>query len=79
MLIQDFVQVKAPYATVRDRLLEPKPGWLTDGATAAYADGERLFLTVSATGADTTVGKRVQVDLGEAYARGDGSVVPLSW
>ena len=45
MLIQDFVQVKAPYATVRDRLLEPTPRWLTDGATAAYAEGERLFLT----------------------------------
>jgi hypothetical protein len=79
MLIQDFVQVKAPYATVRDRLLEPTPRWLTDGATAAYAEGERLFLTVSATGGEMTVGKRVQVDLGEAYARGEGSVVPLSW
>ncbi len=49
MLIQDFVQVKAPYAMVRDRLLKPTPRWLTDGATAAYAEGERLFLTVSAT------------------------------
>ena len=79
MLIQDFVQVKAPYATVRDRLLEPTPRWLTDGATDAYADGERLFLTVSATGGEVTVGKRVQVELGAAYARGEGSVVPLSW
>jgi hypothetical protein len=79
MLIQDFVQVKAPYATVRDRLLEPAPGWLTDGATDAYADGERLFLTVSAMGGAVTVGKRVQVELGTAYARGEGSVVPVSW
>jgi hypothetical protein len=79
VLIQDFVQVNAPYETVRDRLLEPTPRWLCDGATAAYADGERLFLTVSATGGATTIGKRVQIELGAAYARGDGSVVPLSW
>jgi hypothetical protein len=79
MLIQDFVQVKAPYAAVRDRLLEPASGWLTDGATDAYADGERMFLTVTATGGEVKVGKRVQVELGEAYARGEGSVVRLSW
>jgi hypothetical protein len=79
MLIQDFVQVKAPYATVRDRLLEPASGWLTDGATDAYADGERLFLTVTATGGEVTVGKRVQVELGAAYARGEGCVVALNW
>jgi hypothetical protein len=78
MLIQDFVQVGAPYSTVRDRLLEPRPRWLTDGATAAYADGERLFLTVSATGGEMTIGKCVQVELGATYARGEGSVVPLS-
>jgi hypothetical protein len=79
MLIQDFVQVKAPYATARDRLLQPTPRWLTDGATAACAEGERLLLTLSPAGGHVTVGKRVQVDLGTAYARGEGSVVPLSW
>jgi hypothetical protein len=79
MLIQDFVQVKAPYTAVRDRLLEPASGWLTDGATDAYADGERLFLTVTATGGEVTVGKRVQVELGGAYVRGEGSVLRLSW
>jgi hypothetical protein len=79
MLIQDFVQVNAPYSTVRDRLLEPTTRWLTDGATDAYAEGERLFLTISATGGAVTVGKRVQVELGTAYARGEGSVVPVSW
>jgi hypothetical protein len=79
MLIQDFVQVKAPYASVRDRLLDKSPRWLTDGATAAYAEGERLFLTISATGGEVTVRKRVQVDLGAAYVRGEGLVVPLSW
>jgi hypothetical protein len=52
---------------------------ITDGATAAYAEGERLLITLSPTGGDVTVGKRVQVELGAAYARGEGSVVPLSW
>jgi hypothetical protein len=79
MLIQDFVQVKAPYSTVRDRLLEPTTRWLTDGATAAYAEGERVFLTMIATDGPMTIGKRIQVELGTPYARGEGSVVPLSW
>ena len=79
MLIQDFVQVNADYATVCDRLLEPAPRWLTDGATAAYADGERLFITMSPSDGEMTIGKRVQVELGAAHARGEGSVVPLSW
>jgi len=79
MLIQDFVRVKAPYASVRDRLLDKSPCWLADGASAAYAEGERLLLTVSATAGEVRVGKRVQIDLGAAYARGDGFVVPLSW
>jgi hypothetical protein len=79
MLIQDFVQVQAPYATVRDRLAEPKLRWLTDGATAAYAEGERLFLTMGPADGTMSIGKRVQVELGAAYARGEGSVVPLSW
>jgi hypothetical protein len=29
VLIQDFVQIKAPYATARDVLHEPTPRWLT--------------------------------------------------
>ena len=79
MLIQDFVQVRAPYATVRGRLLEHDQGWLTDDASSAYADGERLFGAVSATAGDVAVRKRVQIDLGAPYARGEGTVVPLSW
>jgi hypothetical protein len=79
MLIQDFVQVKAPYAVVRGRLLQPHPRWLADDATAAYAEGERLFLTVGAPAGEMTVRKRVQIDLGAASSRGDGLVIPLSW
>ena len=79
MLIQDFVQVNTPYAMVRDRLLEPTPRWLTNDASDAYAEGERLLLTVSATAGEVRVGKRVQIDLGAAYSRGEGFVVPLSW
>ena len=79
MLIQDFVQINAPYATVRDRLFGRTPGWLADHASAAYAEGERLFVTVTATAGGVPVGKRVHIDLGAPYERGDGSVVPLSW
>jgi hypothetical protein len=79
MLIQDFVQVKAPYATVRDELLERNSGWLADDASAAYADGEQLFLTVSATSGKAPIRIRVHLDLGAPYDRGEGIVLPLSW
>jgi hypothetical protein len=79
MLIQDFVQVKAPYASVRDQLLDTSARWLTDGASDAYADGERLLFIVSPSAGEARVRKRVQIDLGAAYARGEGFVVPLSW
>jgi hypothetical protein len=79
MLIKDFVQIKAPYAVVRDSLLQPTPGWLIESANAAYAEGERLCLTLGPSGTVPAVRKRVQVELGAGYARGDGTVVPLSW
>ena len=79
MLIQDFVQVKAPYAAVRDQLLERDPGWLADHATAAYADGEAILRTVSATGEAPPIRKRVQIDLGAPYERGEGTGLPLNW
>lgn len=80
MLIQDFVQVKAPYGAVRDQLLERDPGWLADHATAAYADGEAILRTVSATtGEAAPIRKRVQIDLGAPYERGEGTVLPLNW
>ena len=60
MLIQDFVQVKAPYAMVRGHLLEPHPRWLADDATAAYAEARRLHMTVCATAAELTIRKRVR-------------------
>jgi hypothetical protein len=79
MLIQDFVEVRAPYAVVRDRLGKPMARWLTDGANAAYAEGERLSLVVSPAGGAVTELQRVHIELGHAYARGEGVVVPLSW
>jgi hypothetical protein len=79
MLIQDFVQINARYPAVRDGLLQPTPNWVTDGANAAYAEGERLCLTLSPTGSAPGIGKRVQVELGAGYPRGEGFVVPLSW
>lgn len=79
MLIQDFVEVNASYPRVCCRFLEKEPRWLADGATAAYADGERLVASMSATDDTALIGRRVHVSLGAAYARGDGSVMPLSW
>jgi hypothetical protein len=80
MLIQDFVQVKAPYQAVRDQLLERDPGWLADHATAAYADGEEILRTVSVpAGEPPLIRKRVHIDLGAPYERGEGTVLPLNW
>jgi len=79
MLIQDFVEVRAPYAVVRDHLTQPMARWLTDGANAAFAEGERLSLLVSPAGGEVRTLQRVHIELGPAYARGEGAVVPLSW
>jgi hypothetical protein len=79
MLIRDFVQVDAPLALVRARLLEPVPGWLADGASVAYADAERIFRTVSPNDGGLMVATRVQVELGAPFVRGEGLVVPMNW
>jgi hypothetical protein len=79
MLIQDFVQVHAPFAAVCEQLRDTPSRWLTDGASEAYAEGEQLVLTLSAGAGEITVGKRVHIDLGAAYPRGEGIVVPMSW
>ena len=79
MLIQDFIQVHAAYPGVRSRLSATRPGWLADSAGAAYADGERLFASMSTPAAESPVRAHVQIDLGAPYPRGDGFVLPLSW
>jgi hypothetical protein len=79
MLIQDFIQVHASFARVRSRLGAGPPGWLADSAGAAYADGERLFASMSTPAGETPVRVQVQIDLGSPYPRGQGFVLPLSW
>ncbi|MDQ2959591.1 MAG: hypothetical protein M3R48_00855 [Candidatus Dormibacteraeota bacterium] len=79
MLIQDFVQVRAPFDAVCEQLRETPPNWLAEGASAAYAEGEQLVMRLTTGSGDITVGKRVQLDLGTAYPRGEGIVVPMSW
>lgn len=79
MLVHDFVQVAAPLAVVRDQLLAARGTWLTDGACGAYADAEELSLVLKPTEGPVRLGKRVQVDLGAPYPRGENLVVPMSW
>lgn len=79
MLIQDFMQVEASFARVRSLLLPGTAEWMTQDADAAYADGERLFLSVASIRADIAFGPRSKVELGEPRRRGDGVVVPMTW
>lgn len=79
MLIQDFMQVEASYARVRSLLLPGTAEWMTQDADAAYADGERLFLSVASIRPDIAFGPRSKVELGEPRPRGDGVVLPLTW
>jgi hypothetical protein len=79
MLIQDFLQVTAPYAMVQARLLEPAPPWLSEAAGIAYAQAERLFQVARPESGEVTGRKRVQIELGAGYPRGEGFVVPVSW
>jgi hypothetical protein len=50
MLIQDFVQVKAHYATVHERLLEPTAGWLCAPPRASASGSTSWFGTFRPVG-----------------------------
>jgi hypothetical protein len=48
-------------------------------AVAAYNDGEQLCLRLQPSRKHPHFGKKVFVDIGETYPRGDGLILPVHW
>jgi hypothetical protein len=79
MLIHDFAYVPVSAAKVRDRILADHGEWLAPLAAAAAGDGEALRLRVGPMEALPMLGKTVTVRVGQPIARGEVTVVPLTW
>ena len=79
MLIQDFVQIRCPFAQVRDDLLRDPHEILDEHISAGYHDGEALLVTLGPSLKHPRLGKKVWVDFGKPYSRGDGLVLPVAW
>jgi hypothetical protein len=79
VLVSDFIQVDRPFVAVRDELLASGGGWLADDAIAAYAEGERLGLTVRSTVGPVKFSKRVWAELTDPAPRADRVIQRLRW
>ena len=79
MLIQDFIQFDRPFAEVRDLLLCDVHSVLDANISAAYNDGELLCMRLQPARKHPRFGKKVWVDIGEPYSRGDGVLIPVHW
>jgi hypothetical protein len=79
MLLHDFAYVPVSAERVRDRILADDGEWLTPIASAAAGDGEALRLRVGPLSALPMLGKTVSVHVGHPIARGEVTVVPLTW
>lgn len=79
MLIQDFVQIDCPFAEVHSALLADPHTVLDQHISAGYHDGEELLMRLGPALKHPKLGKKVRVDVGEPYSRGDGIVLPVAW
>ncbi|HUZ68285.1 MAG TPA: hypothetical protein VMU65_01110 [Candidatus Saccharimonadales bacterium] len=79
MLIHDFAYVPVAAARVRDRILANHGEWLGPLAAAAAGAGEALRLRIGPLEALPMLGKTVTVHVGQPIARGEVTVVPLTW
>jgi hypothetical protein len=79
MLLHDFAYVPVSAAKVRDRILADHGEWLAPLATAAAGEGEALRLRIGPLEALPMLSKTVSVRVGQPIARGEITVVPLTW
>jgi hypothetical protein len=78
VLIQDFIQVERPFAEVRAAFLADPRALLADRANAAYHEGE-MSLRLQPIAKRPRFGKRIVIDVGEPYERGERCVLPIHW
>jgi hypothetical protein len=79
MLLHDFAYVPVSADRVRDRILANHGEWLAPLASAAAGEGEALRLRVGPLEVLPMLGKTVSVHVGQPIARGEVTVVPLTW
>ena len=79
MLIHDFLRVPRACVDVRTILLRDPHALIDANVTAAYREGEGLCLQLHPVLKHPRFGKKVWVDIGEPYLRGDGLILPVHW
>lgn len=79
MLIQDFIEVPAPYSVVAAALTEDAHSVLAASAVAAYREGEHMSVRLMPWRAHPAISAPVDIDVGTPYQRADGLVLPIHW
>src|SRR5665213_1823903 len=79
MLVQDFLLVHRSYEDVRMAFAADPHALIDRNAAAAYNEGELLCLQLQPLLKHVRFGKKVWVDIGDAYFRTDGLVLPVHW
>ena len=79
MLLHDYAYVPIPVERVRDRIVADHGEWLSPMAAGAAREGDVLRLRVGPIESLPMLGKTVTVHTGEAIARGEVTVVPMTW
>lgn len=79
MLIYDFTFIDAPAGVVRSRLLDGSNAWLGELAGDAAAEGDSIRLRLGPHGGHRILAKDIDVHVGQPFARGASTVVPVTW
>jgi len=80
MLVEEFVQIQRAFEAVREQVTRDPHESLDETFAAAYRDGERVCLRRAPWVRPLPPVNKVWVDVGSAYPRGAGIVIPVhSW
>jgi hypothetical protein len=79
MLIQDFVHISRPFAEIHDQIARDPHAILEALAVGAYREGEQLAMRIGPSGSHSRLSKKVCLDIGSPYERGDGVAFPICW
>lgn len=79
MLLHDFTYVPLPAARIRDCIVANHGEWLSPLAVAAASEGEAIRLRVGPVEPLPMLSKSVNLQVGTPVARGEVTVVPLTW
>ena len=78
IFIQDFVDIDAPFKTIRERFTGDSE-WLGPMANAAAQDGETMRMRIGPTWAAGLITREVRVTLGPSRERNDALYRSITW